>query len=90
MKSTITINQDDNLSSLKVIKPCTRHHWFNDIDKAYDKFNALLNDDIDFNNKWYREPINSPFVKGAKSTNNQLRAFFVWYVDGYGGQAIPF
>ena len=90
MKSTITINQDDNLSSLRVIKPCTRHHWFNDIDKAYNIFNDNLKNDKEFHSIWYREKVSSPFEIGVYSTTNQLRAFFVWYVDGYGGQAVPF
>ena len=41
MKSTVTINKDDNLLSLKVSrsnKPCKKHHYFLDIDNAYDKF----------------------------------------------------
>ncbi len=91
--SKVTTNKNDNLATLKVIstniKPCKKHHYFLDIDIAYDKFNENLKNDNDFYNKWHRKPINSPFEVGVKYTGNQLKAFFEWYVNT-GGQAIPF
>jgi len=92
MKSTVTINKDDNLLSLKVSrsnKPCKKHHYFLDIDNAYDKFYENLKIDNDFYNKWYRPLQQSPFEKGVKSNSDQLRAFFDWYVST-GGEPVPF
>jgi uncharacterized protein YdaL len=80
------VNEYKNLD----IKPCTKHHWFNDIDKAYNIFNDKLDNDKEFHSIWYREKVASPFEIGVYSTTNQLRAFFKWYVDDFGGQAIPF
>ena len=61
-----------------------------DIDKAYNLFNDNLQNDKEFYNKWYIAPKNDFWIKGAKDTTNQLRLFFVWYVDVYGGEAVPF
>ena len=77
-------------NDLLATKSCTKHHWFSDIDKAYDTFNNKLDNDKEFRSIWYREKVASPFEIGVYSTTNQLRAFFKWYVDVYGGEAIPF
>jgi len=86
-----TLTKDNNVFiNLLTTKDCTKHHWFNDIDKAYNLFDDNLKNDKAFYDKWFRPSLDDLWIKGAKDTTPQLRAFFVWYVDDFGGQAVPF
>ena len=65
-------------------------NYFEDINDAFDKFNLNLVENDEFYKQWYRPHDDDCWIKGGKVSNNQLKAFFEWYVDDFGGQAIPF